>query len=230
MRAHTRLRVPLFRRGARGVLSALLLGAATSTLYAGQLASRPADDWAKVLESAERIASLKIDEVVARLQLEPGDVVADIGAGTGLFTAALSRAVAPGGKVYAVEIDKAFLDRIGRRVKEQQLSNVQLVVGRFGDPSLPASDVDVAFMHDVLHHIEARAAYLTELVSYLKPGGRIAVVEFKPGQGPHPDDPKLHVAPQELASWMSTLGLDKTAEYPLAEDKWYVVYARKQQP
>lgn len=207
----------------------LLLAAGTLPRPAvAQLASRPADEWIKLLDSPARVASLKIDEVVAKLGLKPGDVVADLGAGSGVFSLPLARAVGEKGKVYAVEVDQALVDYIARKAIAQKVSNIRPVLGRFTDPALPAADVDVAFMHDVLHHVENRAAYLKAVTSYLKPAGRIAVVEPDAVKGPHANDPKLQVTKEDLRQWMADAGLVPVDEPRLFDDKWYVVYARKQ--
>ncbi len=204
-----------------------LLVAATTPWTAPQLGSRSADEWIAMLESPGRIAALKVDEVVGRLQLKPGEVVADLGAGTGVFAVPLARAVGPAGKVYAVEIDQALVDYIGRKAKDQKVPNVHAVLGKFADPALPASDVDVAFIHDVLHHVEDRAGYLKQVARYLKPAGRIAIVEFEALEGGHRDNPKLQITQPQLRTWMADLGFVQSAEFPLSDDKWYVIYSRK---
>ena len=96
---------------------------------ARQLGSRAADAWIATLENPSRIAGLKIDEVVSRLRLRPGSVVADIGAGAGAFEGALSAAVTPTGTVYAVDIEQGLLDHIAARAKTLGLSNVRVVLG-----------------------------------------------------------------------------------------------------
>ena len=105
------------RHSLRSCALILALVAACSTAAAdeaAQLASRPVGEWQRVLDSPERLASLRIDEVVATLALRPTDVVADLGAGTGPFTVAMARAV-PSGRVYAVEVDAGFLPIIADR-------------------------------------------------------------------------------------------------------------------
>ena len=106
-------------------VAAIAVTAAALPVSAGQLASRPSDEWVRTLESPTRIASLKIDETIARLQLKPGDVVSDIGAGSGLFEAPLATAVTGGGKtgrVYAVDIDQGLLDSIEKKKAEFHVS------------------------------------------------------------------------------------------------------------
>jgi ubiquinone/menaquinone biosynthesis C-methylase UbiE len=199
----------------------------TSGVSSGQLASKPADDWTARLERPERIAGLKIDYIISSLQLKPGDVVADIGAGPGVLSLPIAKAVAPGGKVYAVEIDQAFLDHIAKKTKEQNVSNVTPVLGAASDPKLPARDVDVVLFHDVLHHIADRAGYLEAVTRYLKPMGRVAIVELPPN-GSHKDEPALVVTKSQVNGWMEAAGFKPVQEISgLNEGKWFTVYARK---
>jgi ubiquinone/menaquinone biosynthesis C-methylase UbiE len=211
---------PLFRVGLWLVLAALAMPAARA-----QLGARSTQEWLKTLDSQNRVARLKLDEAVAALKLKPGDVVADIGAGSGLFTLPLAKAV-PSGHVYAVDIDQGLVDHIAKKAQEAKASNVRPVLGAFTDPKLPARDVDVAFIYDVLHHIEDRAGYLKNLAPYLKRGGRIAVIDFHPELGPHKNDPKLQITREETKAWMAAAGLKVVAEHKLYDDKWYVVYGR----
>ena len=113
-------------------LIAMALG---SSAFA-QLASRPVDEWIKVLDSPERLASLRVDEVVARLKLNPGDIVADLGAGTGPFVVPFAKAV-PSGTVYAVEIDEAFFPHIRQKAQAAGVSNVQTIRGEFAESRAP---------------------------------------------------------------------------------------------
>ncbi|HVL69703.1 MAG TPA: class I SAM-dependent methyltransferase [Vicinamibacterales bacterium] len=191
-----------------------------------QLGSRPAEDWIARLERPERVAALKTDEVVQKLGLKKGDVVADLGAGAGAFAWPFARAVAPA-TVYAVEVDKDYIPYLERRAKEQGLSNVKAVLGKFEDPMLPEK-VDLAFFHDVLHHIEKRAEYLQAVARYLKPNGRIAVIELDadhPGTS-HANEPHLQVSREQVRGWMQAAGLRQLEEIPLYEDKWFVVYGK----
>jgi ubiquinone/menaquinone biosynthesis C-methylase UbiE len=191
-----------------------------------QLASRSAEEWIKTLESPQRISSLKIDETLAKLKLKPGDIVADIGAGSGVFEAPLAHAVSPGGKVYAVDIEQGLIDHITQRAAEMKLTNVQGVLGKFTDPNLPARNIDLAFINDVLHHIEDRAAYLKNLAGYLKPTGRIAVIEFVPELGGHKGQPELQVTEAQAATWMAAAGLKPAEKVDLFPDKWFVIYRK----
>lgn len=203
---------------------ALLLAAATTA--AAQRASRPADQWVKTLDSADRLAGLRVDDVVAGLKLRPGDVIADLGAGSGPFVVPFARAVGPQGTVYAVEIDRDFFPHIQRKAKDAGVANVQTVAGEFVDPKLPAADVDVAFMHDVLHHIDNPPAYFRNLARYLKPGARVAVIDYHAAQSPHRDEPALRVSKEQAAFWLADAGFTPVEDIELFTDKWFIVYRR----
>jgi len=210
---------------ARRIL-ALALVAGTSLPAAAQLSSRPAEEWIKSLDGPKRVAELKIDEVVAAMKLQRGEVVADIGAGSGLLSVPVARAVGPTGRVYAVEIDAGFFPAIKKRADDNGVANVQTVLGEFTDPKLPGKDVDVAFFHDVLHHVQGRAAYLKTLAGYLKPGGRIVVVDFEGGKGPHSSDATLQVPREQLTAWMKEAGLSLVDDVKLFPEKYVLVYRR----
>ena len=161
-----------------GVVLTLFVGSAGPA--SAQLASRAAEEWIKTLDSPARVSAMKVGEVIAALKIVPGQAVGDIGAGSGAFSGPLALATGPQGVLYAVDIDKDLIAHIERRATEQKIGNIKVVLGAFSDPKLPAQ-VDLAFINDVLHHIEDRATYLRNLAGYLKPGGRIAIVDFMPG-------------------------------------------------
>ena len=210
----------------RPAAAAIALTLALSGNLAAQLASRPVDDWIKVLDTEERLAGLKIAEVVAALKVKPGDVVADLGAGAGPFVVPFAKAVSPKGKVYAVDVDRNFFPHIEKRVKAAAVGNVQTVLGEFTDPKLPSSDVDVAFMHDVLHHIEDRAGYLKAVAKYLEPGARIAIIDYHAATSPHKDQPNLIVSKEQAARWLADAGLKPAEDITLFTEKWFLVYAK----
>ena len=106
------------------------------------------------------------------------------------------------------------------------MANVQTVLGEFGDPKLPAADVDVAFFHDVLHHIDDRAGYLRNVVRYLKPTGRVVVIDLKADQSPHRDQPELVVSVGQVTDWMRAAGLGRVREVDLFQEKFFLVFSR----
>jgi len=208
--------------------AALLVVGALPTPVAAQLGSRPAEEWAITLENGRRLDGLAIDRVVSMIGLSPGEVVADLGAGTGIFSIPMAREVAPEGMVLAVEVDAGFLPIIEQKARENGVSNVRAVLGEFGDPKLPRN-VDVAFFHDVLHHIEQRQAYIAALARYMSVGSRIVVVDYDMNVAgvPHSNQPEMLISPDQVAGWMRAAGFEPTREFDLFEDKFFVVYTKR---
>ncbi len=193
----------------------------------GQLASRPPADWMQRMERPERVAGLKIEHIISTLELKPGQVVADIGAGPGVLSVPIAKAVTPRGIVYAVDLDQAFLDHIEMRARENNVTNIKTVLGKPDDPTLPAQDVDVALFHDVLHHIANRAGYLRAMARYVKPDGRFAIVEPGP-EATHKNEPEFILTREQVARWMADAGFKPVQDIEgLNEGKWFVVYARQ---
>jgi len=129
--------------------------------------------------SERRDEARKPDQVIAALGLQPGQVVADIGSGPGYFALRFARAVAPEGKVYGVDIEPEFIDELANQARASGLTNVIPVLTTPDTSSLPPSCCDVAFFFSVYRHISDRVGYLRALRTRLKPGGRVAIVEWK---------------------------------------------------
>jgi ubiquinone/menaquinone biosynthesis C-methylase UbiE len=208
-------------------VAAFVAAAGWAQPAAAQLGTRSAEEWIKTLESPNRVQGLKIDEVIAALKLKPGQMVADIGAGTGVFSIPLARAVRPGGKLYAVEVDEQLLAHIVEAGTEQGVTNIEPIYGDYHDPLLPKDVIELAFIHDVLHHIEQRETYVKNLAGYLKPGGRIAVIDFKAGVGGHRNDPTMQLDQQKVTAMMAAAGLKAADEIQLFDDKWFVIFVKQ---
>ena len=208
-------------------LAAAVLCVAFAVPAAAQLGSRPIDEWIKTLDGETRVSALKIPEVVAAMKLQPGQIVADIGAGTGLLEGPLSRAVGRTGHVYAEDIDAGFFPGIRKRINDENLTNVDMVLGQFTDPRLPVKNVDVALFHDVIHHIEQRGDFIKTLAGYVAPAGRIVVVDYEPGTGPHAGHPDLEVSRTQLAGWMRDAGFRQVEDVKLFAEKYFLVFARR---
>ncbi len=203
------------------VLTALILCASPAP-SAPQLGSKPAKEWIKSMERPGRLAKLKTDEIITRLELKPGDLVADVGAGSGVFSWPLARAVAPGGTVYAVEVDPGFLDFIREGAQKRGLDNVFPVLGEFTDPKLPVRNLDLAYFHNVLHHIEGRQAYLQTLSGYLKPNARIVIIDLIEGH----KEPEMKMTLDQVKDWMAAISFRMTGEYSVFEDRFFAVFSR----
>jgi ubiquinone/menaquinone biosynthesis C-methylase UbiE len=136
----------------------------------------PAANW---LERAERELEEKPDQMIESLNLKPGDVVADIGAGTGYITWRMAKKVAPTGKVYAVELQQEMLDLLSENMKKRGVTNVVQALGTETDPKLPTNALDLIIMVDVYHEFSYPYEMTDAMCKALKEGGRLAFVEFK---------------------------------------------------
>ena len=136
--------------------------------------------WVEAFEEKSRDAWQKPNEVVEYLGLQPGQVVADLGAASGYFSRPLARAVGPTGWVFAVEVEAGFFPPLHQLAAQAGVNNIATVLASFDDPHLPEASTDVVFICDTLHHIEGRPAYYAKLKQALKSNGRIVVVDFFP--------------------------------------------------
>jgi len=193
-------------------------------------------EWIARLERPDRIPGLKIPEVIAKLGLKPGVVVADIGAGTGAFAIPFAKAVAPSGTAYGVDIWPDLLEHMSGKAKAEGLKNFKTVLAALDDPRLPPGQVDIAFFHDVFHNTNDRLAYLKRLVPQLKPGGRIAIVEqeFDDPIAKKWDKPEDRITREQVKDWMAQAGCRFVAEFDTFQgannpkgagmpERWFVV-------
>jgi len=169
-----------------------------------------AQEWAKTFDDPSRDAWQKPEELVKVLELKPGMVVADLGAGTGYFSRFLSRAVAPGGMVLSIDVTPGMVAYLGARARREQTPNVIPVLALPEDPFLPAGRVDRVLIVDTYHHIDARLDYFARMRQAMAPGGRVIVVDFQKRElpvGPPPEhklEPALVQAEMEQAGWKLT--------------------------
>jgi arsenite methyltransferase len=119
--------------------------------------------------------------VVAELWIQPGDAVADIGAGGGYFTRHLAAATGESGVVHAVDVDPDMVEYVAEMARREGLSQVRSVLADPGDPKLPPGEVDLVFLSNTYHHIDDRPAYFAKVREALAPDGRVAIVEFREG-------------------------------------------------
>ena len=139
---------------------------------------RPFEAWADSFHKEGREVFDKRSEIIAFSQVGAGMTVADVGAGTGLFSRLFSNAVGAGGKVYAVDVTKGFVDNTMANVKKEGFSNIVGVVNSPKDVPVPAGTVDVCFLSDVYHHFEYPLAMLKAMHTALKPNGTLTIIEF----------------------------------------------------
>jgi predicted methyltransferase len=158
--------------------------------------------WGVALSAQDRAAQdrrreqwQKVDAIFAEMGVHPGAVVADIGAGDGFFTTRLAKAVGPGGRVFAVDIDDTPLARLRKRLQDEGIDNVTIVKGAVDDPKLPKAALDAALTVNAYHEMEQHQAMLTALRLALKPDGRLVIVEpVTPSRRnrPRADETKSH--------------------------------------
>lgn len=188
------------------------------------------EEWEKKFETESREIFHQREQILAATGLKPGMKVADIGAGTGLFTLAFARAVGGEGKVYAVEIAKKFLEHIEARAREAGLTNVENVLCTERSVELAEASIDIAFICDVYHHFEYPKATLASLHKALKPGGRIVLIDFRRIAGQSSAFVMGHVrAGQEVfEAEIAAAGFGKVKEVAgVLKENYFVVFERK---
>jgi len=137
-------------------------------------------------ENKNREIVKNLDRIIAVCALKPGMVVADVGAGTGLFTRPFAPKVAPQGKVYAVDITQKFLDHIAKTCKQQKLDNVTCVLCTPTSFELPANSIDLAFICDTYHHFEYPLKTIASIHRALRQGGRVILIDFRKDESVNP--------------------------------------------
>ncbi|HWI13023.1 MAG TPA: class I SAM-dependent methyltransferase [Burkholderiales bacterium] len=180
-----------------------------------------AEHWAKVFDDPSRDAWQKPHEVIQALQLGPDAVVADIGAGTGYFSVRLAHMV-PQGTVYAVDAEPDMVAHLKRRAQEQKLPNLRAVQAAADDPRLPEK-ADVILFVDVYHHIGNRVRYFSRLRDSLKPGGRLAIVDFRL-DSPMGPAKSGRIPPDAVKRELAQAGYTLAAEHDFLPNQYYLVF------
>jgi arsenite methyltransferase len=201
-------------------ISALLLGL-------GGVAAQQRDpaEYARFLENRERVERMEVSRVVSALGLKPGQLVVDLGSGSGLFTRALARSVAPNGTAYAVDIDPALLKIVENSAKRSAIKNLTTVLAAPDDPKLPQA-VDLIFICDTFHHLPDKPTYARTLYRYLKPGGRVAVIDFT-SDWPGGHD-AMRYTPDDLEGWMTSAGFTRDQSFDFPKNSFFIIYKKPQ--
>ena len=168
------------------------------------------------------------------LQLGPGSLVAEIGAGNGDITVALASHVGARGRVYTSELGQERLARLRRAVEKAAASNVQIVEGRDREANLPDACCDAIFMRNVYHHFTDPAAMHASFLRALKPGGRIAIIDFRPAAataapGRRAADGSHGVSDETVAAELTAAGFDVLSTDERG-NRWFIVVAAKPRP
>ncbi|MCV3213183.1 class I SAM-dependent methyltransferase [Plectonema radiosum NIES-515] len=158
------------------------------------------------LERPQREAEEQPSKIVNAIDLKPNDVVADIGAGTGYLSFRIAPLI-PKGKVFAVDIQPEMLDIIKSLKKEKNIPNVEPILATVSNPNLPSESVDLAIMVDAYHEFEYPLEVMQGIVSALKPGGRVVLVEYR-AENPFVTIKPLHkMSQKQLKKEMQAVGL-----------------------
>ena len=188
------------------------------------------EEWTKKFETESREIFLQREKIVAAAGLKLGMAMADIGAGTGLFTLHFAKAVGADGKVFAVEIAKNFLEHIKARANKASASNVQTILCTEKSVELSEASIDLAFICDVYQHFEYPQATLATLHKALKPGGELVLIDFKRIPGQSSDFIMGHVrAGQEVfEAEVIAAGFEKVGEVnDVLKENYFVKFRRK---
>jgi predicted methyltransferase len=180
-----------------------------------------AEQWAHVFDDPKRDDWQKPHEVIQALALKPDAVIADIGSGTGYFAVRFANMV-PQGRVYGVDIEPDMVKYLAGRAKREKRDNVIAIAGAPEDPRIPEK-ADLILMVDVFHHIEDRARYFSKLRASLKPGGRIAIIDFRI-DSPEGPPKAARIAPDRVIAELSSAGYALAKEHGFLPNQYFLVF------
>lgn len=169
------------------------------------------------------------EQILAACKLKPGNTVADIGAGTGLFTRMFAKAVGAEGKVYAVDIAETFVRHVEQSAKLAQLHNVVGVVGKADSVELPADVIDLAFICDTYHHFEYPEKTMRSLHRALKDGGQVVLIDYHriPGTSSEWALGHIRAAQAVFEREIESCGFKKVEEKPdLLKESYFVRFEK----
>lgn len=174
-----------------------------------------AEKWAGVFEDSTRDEWQLPDEVIESLDIGKEDVIADIGSATGYFPVRFAR-TASSGHVYGIDIEPNQVDYLNARAKRDKLPNLESVLGEANDPKIPEK-VDLVFICNTYHHILHRGDYFENLKQYLKPNGRLAIVDFRKGELPVGPQEEMKLSKETVIEELTAAGyrqLSNSAKLP----------------
>src|SRR6266700_1573221 len=148
------------------------------------------------------------DSLVNALEIPIGASVADVGSGTGYFTWRLAEKVGPKGRVFAVDVQQTMLDLTAETIKKHQLANVEFILGGESDPRLPAASLDLVLIANAYHEFSEPEAVVTAVNRYLKPDGRLVVIEFAEGPPFGPKDKAERMTIEQIRAEIEPMGFE----------------------
>lgn len=173
------------------------------------------------LDSEQRLGILQPEQTLRRIGLKEGDVLCDIGAGTGVFTVPAAKMTT--NTIYALDVDQEMLDIIAGKAAKEKLTNIELLKVTEDDTGIARESLDIALMSTVLHHIEDQPKYLQKVRDMLKPNGTVAIIEFhkrETEKGPSLD---RKIASESLAELLGMIRFNVTEIFDLGSDLYCIV-------
>ena len=195
--------------------------AAAQSPHTAQHSFSGAEQWAHVFDDPKRDEWQKPHEVIEALALKPDAVIADIGSGTGYFAVRFANMV-PQGRVYGVDIEPDMVKYLAERAKREKRGNVISVAGAPEDPRLPEK-ADLILMVDVFHHIGDRARYFRKLQASLKPGARVAIIDFRM-DSPEGPPQAARIAPDRVIAELKGAGYALAKEHRFLPNQYFLVF------
>ena len=180
-----------------------------------------AKESAKSFDDPARDAWQLPDRVIAALNLKRGQIVADIGAGTGYFSVRLAKSEAAP-RVYGADIEPSMVSYLRERAAKEGLNNVIAVLAAADQPNLP-EPVDLVLIVDTYHHIGDREAYFRRLAKSMRPGGRVAIIDFKP-DSPEGPPKEFRFPPEKFESEMGRAGYKLTAQHDFLPRQQFLIF------
>jgi ubiquinone/menaquinone biosynthesis C-methylase UbiE len=188
-------------------------------------------DFLKKFEGESREIAANVKEIVAACKIKPGMAVADVGAGTGLFTRKFATEVGAKGKVFAVDISPTFLRHIEKTCADAKIENVQTVLCDQFSTKLPKNSVDLVFICDTYHHFEFPERTLQSLHDALRPGGKLLLIDFQRIEGKSSDWTLGHVraGKEVFVREVTAAGFQALGEEDLLKENYFVRFAKVEQ-
>jgi arsenite methyltransferase len=179
------------------------------------------------LEDPKRDAYQKPQEVLTALDIKPGEIIADIGAGSGYFTFRLARHVSERGTVYAVDVSPDMILHINRAIRDLKVTNVFSILAEPDDPLLPVTSVDRFFFSDSWHHIENQTKYLSLMKKMLKPNGEVVMIDFDKKETPVGPPLEMRIAREDLIKQMTSNGFRLAKEHTFLPYQYFLIFVVK---
>lgn len=203
------------------ILALLPCAATAQSHHTGHHRFNDAEKWAKRFDDPKRDAWQKPQEVIEALKLKPDAVIADIGSGTGYFAVRFAQVV-PQGRVFGVDTEPDMVKYLNQRAQREGLKNIHAIAAEPGNPRLPEK-ADLIILVDVYHHIDSREKYFKQLQASLRPGGRLAVIDFRLDS---PEGPPVsaRIAPERVKKELHVAGYTLTQEHAFLPNQYFLIF------